>query len=75
MDNQAIVNADAVTDHVDQRADVVNVVPPPYLVFGILPFPVEVHGYSNLLIRRKPDTPTGKHHCMPISFGDFAIRP
>ena len=74
MDNQAIVNPEAGTNNVNQRADVVNVIPPSYLVFGILPFPVEVHGNSNLLLRRQDNAFAGLHDCMPIGIRDFAIR-
>lgn len=75
MNNQTIVDTDTGANHVNQRTGVVDMVPPSYLVFGVLPFPVEVHGHSNLLVRRKPNPLTGEHDCMPISLGDFAIRP
>ena len=75
MNNQAIVNTKAVAENVDQRTDKVDMVAPSYFVLGVLPFPIEVHGHSQLLLCRQAQSAKAGQSQFPVGIGDFAILP
>lgn len=75
MDNLGIINTQTIAQDVDKHGSVVKVVPTSQPIIGILPFPVEVQGHAQLLLRRKLRTPERGQHGFPVGIGDFTVLP
>lgn len=75
MDNLGIVDTQTIAQDVNKHGSVVKVVPSSQPIIGILPFPVEVQGHAQLLLRRKSGTPERSLHGFPVSIGDFTVLP
>lgn len=75
VNNLRIVDTQTGAQDVDQHGSVVEVVPSSQPIIGVLPFPVEVQGHAQLLLRRKPCASKRSHHSFPVSIGDCTVLP
>lgn len=73
MDNLAVVNTQGGTQGVNQDGSVVQVVPSPQIIFGVLPFPIEVHGGAQLLCFGKRAAPGARQDEFAVGIGDFTV--
>jgi hypothetical protein len=62
-------------ENVNQDTDVVDMVPASEPVCGILPFPVELHGNAQFLLRRNEAARARGLHTGYVCLGDFAVLP
>lgn len=73
MDNLAIVDTKRGAKGVDKDSGVVQVVPSPQIILGVLPFPIEVHGGTQLLCFGKRAAPGTRQDKFVVGIGDFTV--